>query len=348
MSVTAGPAGMAALLDEIEPELLVVRHFRRVGHRDDRTPDAGGQTVALRRHPEAKNNIICGAYPKKQDKIEFCLNTLKDGPESPDKRGLMEVAKGGTGFMQIPRNVYERIAKAYPELPSRLQDFARFALQSPDQIALGTVAQVAREANVPPSAIVRFANALGLGGFTELQNVCRERLVARSATYRERIAQLRRAGRDRSDVIPTLVAAAIADLERLRDHADPALLREARASVVRARSTLAQRRASRSRASAYALAQLEPPAPCWTVGGMLKQQAAAIATGDVLVVASFRNYSPGHRGGRRRAGRGVPVSRSPTSPSCRSRAGPRASTSATTSRNYSARWSRCCALRKRW
>lgn len=69
----------------------------------------------LRRHPEARNSIIVGAYPKKQDNIEFCLNTLKDGPSEPNKMGLMEVAKGGTGFMQIPRNVYERIAEAYPE-----------------------------------------------------------------------------------------------------------------------------------------------------------------------------------------------------------------------------------------
>lgn len=69
----------------------------------------------LRRHPEAKDSIIVGAYPKKQEQIEFCLNTLKDGPSEPTKAGLLEVAKGGTGFMQIPRNVYERIAAAFPE-----------------------------------------------------------------------------------------------------------------------------------------------------------------------------------------------------------------------------------------
>jgi DNA-binding MurR/RpiR family transcriptional regulator len=204
------------------------------------------------------------------------------------------------------------IAKAYPELPSRLQDFARFALQSPDQIALGTVAQVAREAKVPPSAIVRFANALGFGGFTELQNVCRERLVARSATYRERIEQLRRDGRGRSSVIPTLVAAAITDLERLRDQADPVLLREASALLVAARTihVLAQRRAFPVASYlAYALAQLELPALLLdNIGGMLKQQAAAIGTGDVLVVASFRNYSPEViEVADRCASRGVPV-----------------------------------------
>jgi len=70
---------------------------------------------SLRKHPEAKDSIIVGAYPKKQEAIEFCLNTLRDGPKEPNARGLMEVAKGGTGFMQIPRSVYERVAAAYPE-----------------------------------------------------------------------------------------------------------------------------------------------------------------------------------------------------------------------------------------
>jgi hypothetical protein len=70
---------------------------------------------ALRRHPEAKDSIIVGAYPKKQDNIEFCLNTIKGMPLKPNDRGLQEIAKGGTGYMNIPRCVYEKIAAAYPE-----------------------------------------------------------------------------------------------------------------------------------------------------------------------------------------------------------------------------------------
>lgn len=71
--------------------------------------------LALRRHPEAKTSIICGAYPKKQEKIEFCFNGIKGGPEEPDQMQKMEVAKGGTGLMQIPRYAYDVMAKAYPE-----------------------------------------------------------------------------------------------------------------------------------------------------------------------------------------------------------------------------------------
>ncbi len=195
---------------------------------------------------------------------------------------------------------YEHLAKAiteaYPQLPARLQDIARFALENPDALALGTVARIARDARVPPSAVVRFAMALGFAGFTDLQNVYRERLVARSATYRERIEQLRRDGRDRGSVMAPVVAAAIADLERLREHEHPELLREAAGLLLSAGTVflLAQRRAFPVAGYlAYALAQLELPALLLdNVGGMLRQQTAAIGDDDVLVVASFRNYSP--------------------------------------------------------
>ena len=44
---------------------------------------------------------------------------------------------------------------------------AEFALEHPTDMALGTVAEVAQRAKVQPSAIVRFARAMGYGGFTE-------------------------------------------------------------------------------------------------------------------------------------------------------------------------------------
>lgn len=70
---------------------------------------------ALRRHPEAKDSIICGVYFKKQPKIEACYNSLEKGNPPPNKLGLMEIAKGGTGFMQIPRSAYEKIMAKFPE-----------------------------------------------------------------------------------------------------------------------------------------------------------------------------------------------------------------------------------------
>jgi DNA-binding MurR/RpiR family transcriptional regulator len=95
------------------------------------------------------------------------------------------------------------IARRHREFSDRLKVIAEFALEHPTEMALGTVAEVASRAKVQPSAVVRFANALGYGGFSEIQQVFRSRLVASVApTYKERIAGLRRDGRFRDANTP--------------------------------------------------------------------------------------------------------------------------------------------------
>jgi DNA-binding MurR/RpiR family transcriptional regulator len=188
------------------------------------------------------------------------------------------------------------ITEAYPTLPNRLQGIARFALDNPDQMALSTVAEIADAAGVPPSAVIRFANALGFEGFLALQRVYRERLVARSATYRERIESLRKRGGGSNGVLQQLADSAIGELEQLREHVDPGLFSRAAALVLEASRVhvLAQRRAFPVAAYlAYGLSQLEVPAFLLdSVGGMLRQQASLLREGDLLIAASFRNYSP--------------------------------------------------------
>ena len=188
------------------------------------------------------------------------------------------------------------IADAYPKLPNRLQGLARYALDNPDAMALATVAEIARDADVPPSAVIRFANAMGYDGYLPMQRVYRERLVARSATYRERIKALRASAEDPGDLVRPLVDSAIGELERLREHLDRRTLKAAAALVVGARNihVIAQRRAFPiATYMVYALAQLELRAQLLdNTGGMLKTHAALIGKEDLLIAASFRNYAP--------------------------------------------------------
>lgn len=198
---------------------------------------------------------------------------------------------GGSRYDDLARAITE----SYPQLPNRLQGIARFALGNPDAMALSTVAELARDADVPPSAVIRFANALGYPGFTDLQRVYRERLVARSATYRERIEQMRRTGGDTGHVLPQLVHSSIHELEHLREHFDPRRLQAATELVLGASAVylLAQRRAFPVAGYlAYGLAQLEIRAFLLdSVGGMLRQQVGLLGPEDVLLAASFRNYT---------------------------------------------------------
>lgn len=76
-------------------------------------------------------------------------------------------------------------------LPKRLSQIAAFALEHPDDIAFGTVASIAEQAEVQPSSLIRFSQAMGYQGFSELQEIFRARLRDRVPNYDERIAQLR-------------------------------------------------------------------------------------------------------------------------------------------------------------
>ena len=83
------------------------------------------------------------------------------------------------------------IAERATDLPKRLTQIAGFALENPDEIAFGTVSSIAAQADVQPSTLVRFSQAMGYQGFSDMQEVFRSRLRDRILNYDERIQQLR-------------------------------------------------------------------------------------------------------------------------------------------------------------
>ena len=56
------------------------------------------------------------------------------------------------------------IDRLHPSLPRRLLQCARFVVDNPDEVALGTTKAVAKAAGVQPSTLVRFAQAAGFSG----------------------------------------------------------------------------------------------------------------------------------------------------------------------------------------
>ena len=84
---------------------------------------------------KADKDIVCGIYPKKEidwDKVltaankgkvdlpnhssSFVLNLPRDVTKAePDADGIVEVRHGGTGFMLIKREVFEKLAEHVPE-----------------------------------------------------------------------------------------------------------------------------------------------------------------------------------------------------------------------------------------
>lgn len=194
------------------------------------------------------------------------------------------------------------IAQRHRALSGRLQQIAEFVLDHPTEVALGTVAEVAARSGVPPSAIVRFAHALGFGGFTEMQQVFRSRLVAGVApSYKARLARMKHEeksilGRKPAAVLGRFVAEAQSALVTLSQSAHARELDAATAILAKARDIyLLGLGGSFPVAThlAYVLRKLGRRVMLLDgIGGSIHEQSHPAGSEDALVAISFRNYYP--------------------------------------------------------
>jgi len=196
----------------------------------------------------------------------------------------------------------QAIARRHADFSDRLRIIGEFALEHPTDMALGTVAEVAQRASVQPSAIVRFANAIGFSGFSEMQQVFRTRLVDNAApSYKERITRMRRDGRfdganEPRSVLSRFASEGIVSLESLQDRVNASdlahaidILRIARniyvlglggSFPVAAHLTYVLRKSGRR------VVMLDG------LGSAILDQARQAGPEDALVAISFRTYNP--------------------------------------------------------
>jgi DNA-binding MurR/RpiR family transcriptional regulator len=102
-----------------------------------------------------------------------------------------------TGPQNPPLTVEEfrdRLIRLSGQLPRRLQQCADHIAAHTDMIALSTVAQVAKSAGVPPSAMMRFCQIMGFSGYAEMQRLFRDALSRATPDYATRLASLQAAG----------------------------------------------------------------------------------------------------------------------------------------------------------
>ncbi len=186
-----------------------------------------------------------------------------------------------------------------PELPKRLAQVADLAVARPQEIALRTVAELAAEAEVQPSALVRFAQALGYSGFSELQAVFRAHARARWPEYGERLRALDAdpgAATQPADLLTGFLHASDASLRGAASSVDPALLEQAVALLAAADTIflLASRRSFPIAVYlAYAMRRLG--LRCALVdqmAGLGPEQVAMVRPADAVLVTSFTPYAP--------------------------------------------------------
>jgi DNA-binding MurR/RpiR family transcriptional regulator len=191
-----------------------------------------------------------------------------------------------------------RIAERAQELPRRLMQIASYALEHPDEIAFGTVASIAEQAEVQPSALVRFSQAMGYQGFSDLQEVFRSRLRERILNYDERIALLREHAVNASK--PNIIFQGFSDaagksISALREKLEPAALDRA-VEILAGADTIyllgLRRSFPISSYMAYALGKLNVRSILVdAVGGLAAEQLEFAGPSDAVLAISFTPYA---------------------------------------------------------
>jgi DNA-binding MurR/RpiR family transcriptional regulator len=129
------------------------------------------------------------------------------------------------------------IVEARSKMPKRLAQVAAYTIEFPDDIAFGTVSRISEQAAVQPSALVRFAKALGYSGFSELQAVFQQRLRDRPNNYEARLQSFNAHASGRPPtmaLIEGLGQAAIASIGKFRERIKLEALDEATKILSRA------------------------------------------------------------------------------------------------------------------
>lgn len=189
-------------------------------------------------------------------------------------------------------------AERRDRLPKRLKQVAVFALAHPDEVAFGTAASIAERAGVQPSTLVRLAQSLGYGGFSELQQIFRARLRGRFPDYRARVEALKpeEGASSAQRLLDGFTGAASLSLQRMRSSVRTETLEQAIALLARAEiiHLVASRRVFPVAAYlAYAFGKLGIRAHLVDqLGQMGPEQIAMASIRDAVLAISYTPYAP--------------------------------------------------------
>ncbi|MBZ9675668.1 MurR/RpiR family transcriptional regulator [Mesorhizobium sp. ES1-1] len=95
-----------------------------------------------------------------------------------DEAGTRKRGRSLAALGYIQPRTYEELravlSSGTVHFPKRLRQVAIFLWQHPSDVALGTIAQVAAQAGVQPSTLVRFAQIFGYSGFSDFQGLFKD------------------------------------------------------------------------------------------------------------------------------------------------------------------------------
>jgi DNA-binding MurR/RpiR family transcriptional regulator len=188
----------------------------------------------------------------------------------------------------------ERLHALSDRLPKRLRQCADHVAAHQDRIAISTVAELAAGAGVAPSAMMRFAQAMGFSGYSDLQRLFRHDRSQPWPDYESRLARLRETGEGSAPaLLAEFMEAGRSSVEGLAKTTDTGMLDRAARTVAGAGIVhlMGLRRAFPVASYlAYALDKMGIAAMLHDSVGSLSARHA-LRRGDVAVAVSFSPYS---------------------------------------------------------
>ncbi|MDS1250709.1 MurR/RpiR family transcriptional regulator, partial [Escherichia coli] len=133
-----------------------------------------------------------------------------------------------TSLNELQKQIRDR----YDSLSKRLQQVSRYVLDNTNSVAFDTVAVIAERADVPPSTLIRFANAFDFTGFNEMKQLFRMHLVEETASYSDRARLFREMESEAVpetplDILQEFASSNSQALQQLAARAEPEMLEHA-------------------------------------------------------------------------------------------------------------------------
>ena len=203
---------------------------------------------------------------------------------------------------QKPPRVFSEIRpwlqKRYVSLPKRLQRVAEFVVHNPDVVALNTIAVISDRARVTPSALVRFAKAIGYRGFSDMQSVFQGSMRHMPLPYVQRIHHLddqKQHEQPEQTVLHRFSRAASVSINKLEQQVDEATILQASKRLATARCIYL---AGQGRAAPvttylhYMFVKMGLPAVLLDgLASLMADKASLIHRDEALVAVSFNPYT---------------------------------------------------------
>ncbi len=200
--------------------------------------------------------------------------------------------------IQLEKNIHAQ----FEQLSQRLKQVAQYVVLNKHSVAFNTISVIADEVNVPPSTLIRFAQALGYKGFNDIKQIYKTELLNTESNYHNRAKLLKHDHPKHHLECPTpqrILSEIAQACNQSLCHLEQAILADDMSQAVSLMNQAKRiyiiglgRSFGIASYLSYMLCHLRIPTYLvHKMGDTLKEQVSMMENGDLLIAISFSPYS---------------------------------------------------------